>query len=355
MGGAGVNRRAPRYRQVRISISAVASQKFILAGDIGGTKTNLALYALQSGKLQVEAKETFRSTDYSGLKAVLEEFRADHAQPILRACFGVAGPVLDGKVKTPNLPWVIRASQVAKTLKLKTVALLNDLEATAYGIFTLKPRELFTLNAAKGKRPGNKALIAAGTGLGEATLFDNGDEYFPSASEGGHGDFAPRNEIEIELLRYLFGKFGHVSYERILSGPGLWNIYEYLKQSGRLEEPRWLNDKLAAANDRSAVVTQLALAGESTICERALEVFVSVYGAEAGNLALRAKATGGIYLGGGIAPKILGKLKERTFMSAFVDKGRYGEFVSTIPVWVILNEEAALQGAAYYAAFRVHG
>jgi glucokinase len=263
--------------------------------------------------------------------------------------------VLDGKVITPNLPWVIRAAQIAKTLKLKTVALLNDLEAAAYGIFTLKPRELFTLNPGKSKRPGNKALIAAGTGLGEATLFDGGKEYFPSASEGGHGDFAPRNEIEVELLRYLFSKFGHVSYERVLSGPGLWNIYEYLKQSGRLEEPSWLHDKLAAAADRSALVTQLALAGESAICERAVELFVSVYGAEAGNMALRAKAIGGIYLGGGIAPKILAKLKERTFMRAFVDKGRYGELLSAIPVWVILNEETALQGAAYYAAFRDHG
>jgi glucokinase len=333
----------------------VASKKLILAGDIGGTKTHLALYALESGKLQVEAKETFRSKDYSGLEGVLEAFRAHQRQPILRACFGVAGPVLGGKVKTPNLPWVIRTAQIAKTLKLKTVAILNDLEAAAYGIFTLKPRELFTLNPGKSKRPGNKALVAAGTGLGEATLFDDGEEYFPSASEGGHGDFAPRNEIEVELLRYLFGKFGHVSYERVLSGPGLWNIYEYLKQSRRLEEPRWLHDKLAAANDRSAVVTQLALAGESAICERAVEVFVSVYGAEAGNVALRAKATGGIYLGGGIAPKILGKLKGRTFMRAFVDKGRYGELLSAIPVWVILNEETALQGAAYYAAFRVHG
>ena len=353
MGGAGGNRRSPG-NPLGVETITVARQKFILAGDIGGTKTNVALYSLQKGRLRAEAEETFRSKDYSGLEAVLKEFRAEHRQPILRACFGVAGPVLDGTVKTPNLPWMIRARQLAKRLKLKTVALLNDLEATAYGIFTLKPRELFTLNAGRGKRPGNKALIAAGTGLGEAALYHDGREYFPSASEGGHGDFAPRNEIEIELLRYLIGKFGHVSYERVLSGPGLWNIYEYLKQSGRLEEPSWLADKLAAADDRSAVVTGLALAGESAICERALELFVSVYGAEAGNLALRAKATGGIYLGGGISPKIIGKLKQPAFMHAFTDKGRYGEFLSGIPVRVILNEQAALQGAAYYAAFRAH-
>jgi glucokinase len=333
----------------------VASRKFILAGDIGGTKTNLALYWLQGGKLQVAAEETFSSKDYAGLEPVLKEFRASHAQPLARACFGVAGPVLDGVVRTPNLPWVIRAARVAKVLKLRTVTLLNDLEATAFGIFTLKPSELTPLNPIRGKRVGNKALIAAGTGLGEAVLYHAGGEFVPSASEGGHGDFAPRNEIEIELLRYLIGKFGHVSCERVVSGPGLWNTYEYLKQSGRLEEPSWLANELAAASDASAAVTRFALAGESAICERALEMFVSAYGAEAGNLALRAKATGGVYLGGGIAPKILGKLEGKTFMRAFTDKGRYAEFLSAIPVWVILNDHAALQGAAYYAAFRFRG
>jgi len=332
----------------------VARQKLILAGDIGGTKTHIALYASERDKLHLEAQETYSSKDYPGLEEVLKEFRDQNKQPILRACFGVAGPVLNGTVKTPNLHWVIRASRLTRSLKLKTVTLLNDLEASAYGIFTLKPRELVSLSPGKGKRLGNKALIAAGTGLGEAVLYHDGAEYVPSASEGGHGDFAPRNEIEIELLRYLIGKFGHVSFERVLSGPGLWNIYEYLKQSGRLEEPRWLADKLEAADDRSAVVTQLALAGESAICERALELFVSSYGAEAGNLALRAKATGGIYLGGGIAPKIIGKLKQPTFMHAFTDKGRYGELLTGIPVRVILNEQAALQGAAYYAAFKAH-
>jgi glucokinase len=328
----------------------VASRKLILAGDIGGTKTILALYSVHGGALRAAAKETYASKDHSGLEVVVRKFRAQHAQPIKHACFGIAGPVLDGVAKTPNLPWIVRAGRIAKALNLKTVALLNDLEASAYGIFTLKPRELVALSSGASKKPGNKALIAAGTGLGEAVLYGDRSRYIPAASEAGHSDFAARNEIEIELLRYLIGKFGHVSVERVLSGPGLWNIYEYLKESGRVEEPPWLNRELAAAEDRSAAVAKFAMAGESAICERALELFVSSYGAEAGNLALRAKATGGIYVGGGIAPKILKKLRDPTFMRAFTDKGRYTEFLSAIPVWVILNNESALQGAAYYAA-----
>jgi glucokinase len=332
----------------------VAIRKLILAGDIGGTKTKLALYSIANGRLRSEVEETYASKEYSGLEAMLKEFRAAHPKPIARACFGIAGPVLDGTVKTTNLPWVIRAQRIARVLSIKNVALLNDLETTAYGIFTLKPRELFPLNRGQARKSGNKALIAAGTGLGQATLYENGGNYLPSASEGGHGDFASRNEIEIELLRYLIGKYGRVSYERVVSGPGLWNIYEYLKQSGRVEEPAWLAKELAEASDRSAAVTKFALSGESAICERALEMFVSVYGAEAGNLALRAQATGGLYVGGGIAPKIIDKLKEPTFMHAFTDKGRYTDFLAAVPVWVILNDELALQGAAYYGAFRAH-
>ncbi len=332
----------------------MAVNKSILAGDIGGTKTNIAIFSLNDGKLDVKAQKSFPSQDYSGLESVLEEFLKSHKGPIKEACFGVAGPVVDNQVKTPNLPWVIQATKIAKFLKLKSVALLNDLEATAYGTFTLRAHELFTLNRGRRNRGGNKVLIAAGTGLGEATLFTAGDGYHPAASEGGHGDFAPRDETEIELLRYLIGKFGHVSYERVVSGPGIWNIYQFLKTTGLQKEPGWLKEKLAAATDRSRMITQMALAGESRISQKALNLFVSIYGAEAGNLALRGKAVGGVYIGGGIAPKILPKLKDGTFISAFIDKGRYKDFVSAIPIRVILNEKTALQGAAYYAAFCSH-
>jgi len=333
----------------------MTAEKLILAGDIGGTKTKVALLSKKEGTLRAEVKGTFASGEYAGLEPVLKKFLDGRDVAIDCACFGVAGPIVDGQVETPNLPWVVNAEKLADMLGLESVALLNDLEAAAYGIFTLGSHELFRVNAGTARRPGNKVLIAAGTGLGEATLYDNGSEYHPSASEGGHGDFAPTDETQIDLLRYLIEKFGHVSYERVVSGPGLRNIYDFLKETGRSAEPDWLREELAAAADPSAAISRAALAGKSEICVQALHLFVSVYGAEAGNLALRGKAIGGVYIGGGIAPKILDKLKDGTFMRAFVDKGRYTELLSGIPVQVILNEEAPLQGAAYYAAFRFHG
>ncbi|MDP2606859.1 MAG: glucokinase [Deltaproteobacteria bacterium] len=333
----------------------MTAEKLILAGDIGGTKTKVALLSKKEGTLRAEVKGTFASGEYAGLEPVLKKFLDGRDVAIDCACFGVAGPIVDGQVETPNLPWVVNAEKLADMLGLESVALLNDLEAAAYGIFTLGSHELFRLNAGTERRPGNKVLIAAGTGLGEATMYDNGSEYHPSASEGGHGDFAPTDETQIDLLRYLIEKFGHVSYERVVSGPGLRNIYDFLKETGRSAEPDWLREELAAAADPSAAISRAALAGKSEICVQALHLFVSVYGAEAGNLALRGKAIGGVYIGGGIAPKILDKLKDGTFMRAFVDKGRYTELLSGIPVQVILNEEAPLQGAAYYAAFRFHG
>jgi glucokinase len=327
----------------------MARNNLILAGDIGGTKTHLALFSLQGEKLQAEIKKTFPSKQYPGLEPVIEEFIADQQVSISRACFGIAGPVVDGQVKTPNLPWVVDSINIAQRFKLDSVALLNDLEAAAYGIFTLEPQELFTLNEGVSGQRGNKVLIAAGTGLGEATLYDDGRDHHPSASEGGHGDFAPTDETQIDLLRYLIKKCGHVSYERVVSGPGIANIYGFLRDTGRLEEPDWLKEKISASEDASVVISQEGLAGNSAICVQALNLFVSVYGAEAGNLALRGKATGGVYIGGGIAPKILAKLEDGTFMRAFLHKGRYLELLSGMPVRVILNDQAALQGAAFYA------
>lgn len=330
----------------------MAGNNLILAGDIGGTKTRLALFSIQGEKLQPELKKTFPSKQYRGLEPVVEAFLAGQQVSISRACFGIAGPVVDGQVKTLNLPWVVDAAKIAQLCKLDSVALLNDLEAAAYGIFTLGPDELFTLNEGVSGRRGNKVLIAAGTGLGEATLYDDGRDYHPSASEGGHGDFGPTDETQIDLLRYLMKEFGHVSYERVVSGPGIANIYGFLRDSGRLEEPDWLKEKISASEDASIVISQEGLAGRSDICVQALNLFVSAYGAEAGNLALRGKASGGVYIGGGIAPKILPKLKDGTFMRAFLDKGRYRELLSAMPVRVILNDQAALQGAAFYARLK---
>lgn len=323
----------------------------ILAGDIGGTKTNLALYSVQGSKLTPGVKRSFSSRDYPGLEPLLREFMANNTVPVRGACFGIAGPVVDGKSETPNLPWVLDAQEISRFLGLDSVSLINDLEATAYGVLTLDAGEFEILNEGRSQQEGNMALIAAGTGLGEAMLCWDGSGHRPSASEGGHADFAPRNPLEIELLRYLMDRFGHVSYERVVSGPGLLNVYSFLKESSHLMEPSWLKDRLAEG-DPGTVISKVALAKESEICIRALDLFVSLYGAEAGNLALKARAIRGLYVGGGIAPKILKKLKDGAFMQAFTDKGRFTRFLSDIPVHVVLNDEAALEGAAYFAAFR---
>jgi glucokinase len=330
----------------------MVAEHLILAGDIGGTKTHLALFTLQDKKLELFSERTFASKQYPGLEPMLEEFLDGGVAPIARACFGIAGPVVDGAVRTANLPWVIEASTLARQLDLPAVALLNDLEAAALGIFTLEADEFICLHEGTPRTSGNKALIAAGTGLGEALLYDDGHRYHPIASEGGHADFAPREELEIGLLRFLIARFGHVSCERVVSGPGIMNIYDFLRQTGASTEPPPFAEQLAAASDPSALISQAALSGEPEICVKTLEVFAGAYGAAAGNLALRGKATAGVYIGGGIAPKIKAKLTDGAFLRGFVEKGRYKEFVSAIPVYLILNEKTALQGAAYNAAFR---
>lgn len=329
----------------------MAGRNLVLAGDIGGTKTHLALFSVHGEKLRVESEQRFSSKRYSGLAPVLQDYFASKPASIDAACFGIAGAVVDGKVTTPNLPWMIDAADIRRVLKLDSVILLNDLEAAAYGVLTLEDDEFTILNEGVVRHAGNKALIAAGTGLGQAILHDDGRHFRPLASEGGHADFAPRNETEIDLLRYLIGRFGHVSYERVLSGPGLINIYRFLKEVRRMAEPPALSERFSTEDDAAAVISQSALAGQFEICAIALDLFASLYGAEAGNLALRAKAVRGLYVGGGIAPKIVAKLKDGAFMRAFMDKGRYSELLSAIPVQVVLNEQAALHGAASYAAF----
>ena len=324
-------------------------KRLVLAGDIGGTKTSLALFSVRGDKLHAESTRTFPSKQYSGLVPILREW--GDTQRLAAACFGIAGPVVDGRVKTTNLPWLIDTEQLRRALKLQAVHLLNDLEASAFGLFTLENDEFLTLNEGEMRESGNKALIAAGTGLGQAILYDDGHHFRPIASEGGHGDFAPRSEIEVELWRYLSGRFGHVSYERAISGPGLVNIYRFLKEVRGMAEPAELAEKFSAGDDAGAVISQTALAGEFEICVRALDLFTAAYGAEAGNLALRAKSVRGLYVGGGIAPKIAAKLQDGTFMRALTDKGRYSDFLKAIPVQVVLNEQAALRGAGYYAAF----
>jgi glucokinase len=332
-------------------MNTMAPKKLVLAGDIGGTKTHLALFSVLGKKLRVESEKRFPSRYYSGLVPVLQEFLAGRRPALEAACFGIAGAVVDGKVTTPNLPWMVDVEELRRVLKLPATTLLNDLEAAAHGLFTLDDDEFLTLNEGTMRHAGNKALIAAGTGLGQAILYDDGHHFRPLASEGGHGDFAPRSEIEVELWRYLSARFGHVSYERVVSGPGLVNIYRFLKEVRGMAEPAALAEKFAAGEDAGAVISKAALAHEFEICVQALDMFTAAYGAEAGNLALRAKSVRGLYIGGGIAPKIAAKLRDGVFMRAFTDKGRYTDLLKAVPVQVVLNEEAALRGAGYYAAF----
>lgn len=322
----------------------------ILAGDIGATKTNLALMICEQQSVSTLAEQTFRSKDYTGLEEILQSFLNSDSvkrlkEPIRGACFGVAGPVLDGMSITPNLPWVIAVAKLRTALKISTVELINDLEATAYGIAALKPSEQVDLNDAATSRSGNAALIAAGTGLGEAMLYWDGSHHHPIASEGGHGDFAPRNQLEIELLKYLIERSGHVSYERVLSGPGLFNIYSFLRDTGYADEPAWLADAFKT-QDPSAVISEAALNSKNELCVKALDLFVSIYGAEAGNVVLKIMAVNGLYVGGGIAVKIVDKLRDGTFLTAFQDKGRLSDVMKAIPVRVIMNPKTALYGAA---------
>ncbi len=321
----------------------------LLVGDIGGTKTHIALFAARGRRLVPTARRRFISRDYRGLAPILTEFLNEHRVTIRAACFGVAGPVTDGRCEGANLPWVVDARVLRRLLKLKAVALINDLEATAYGIETLPASAFATLQTGRPQPRGTIAVIAAGTGLGEGALVWDGARYRAIPTEGGHADFAPRTEQEIRLLRHLAKKFGHVSYERVLSGPGKLELYRFLRDAGGAREPAWLAAALRKG-DASAVVSEMALTRRSTVCVKALDLFVSLYGAEAGNLALKFLARGGVYVGGGIAPHILPKLKDGTFLRAFRDKGRLSPVVSRIPVRVMLDERAALYGAARYGS-----
>jgi glucokinase len=320
----------------------------ILAGDVGGTKTALALFDEALGGLAPAREATLPSGEFPSLEAAVHRFLGDGPGVTIAAgCFGVPGPVIDGRCVTTNLPWEVEEGRLAEAIRAPRVRLLNDLEAAAYGVLMLRPGDLESLQAGRA-RTGNMVLIAAGTGLGEAILVWDGRRHSAIASEGGHASFAPRNDLEIELLRYLWREHSHVSYERVLSGPGLLNIYRFLRDSGHAPEPAWLRDRMAR-EDPSAVISEVGLAGGHPLCEKALDVFASIYGAEAGNLALKAMAVGGVFVGGGIAPQIRSKLADGGFVAAFRDKGRFADLMATIPVQLALNRRAPLLGAARVA------
>lgn len=324
------------------------SGRLVLAGDIGGTKTNLGLFGLKDGKPIIVAMESYPSQDAGCLEDLIGLFLKKRGQPIAGACFGIAGPVIDGVSKTTNLPWIVSESSIKDRFQWEKVRLVNDLVATANSIPLLEKDELSQLNHGVPDPQGNMGLVAPGTGLGVALMVSKDNRLHPISSEGGHVDFAPTNDKEVDLLKYLQGRWGHVSVERVAAGPGLFTIYEWLRESRQHQEPSWLTERLKN-EDASRVISDVGLTNQDPMCVEALDMFVSIIGATAGNLALTGFTTGGMYLGGGISPKILSKLKEPIFLRAFSDKGRFKDLLLRMPILVILNDKAALLGAAHCA------
>jgi glucokinase len=320
----------------------------ILAGDIGATRTRLAAFETEGNRLQRVVEKTYMSQEHGGLPEILATFIRAEGIPVHSACFGVAGPVRLGRSKISNLPWIIDSRELARQLKLNSVGLLNDLEAYAYGIDALESTDFITLSEGSDDAEGNRAIISARTGLGVAGLYWDGFRHHPFACEGGHADFAPRNDLQIELLGYLQKKYGRISCERILSGPGIRNIYEFLRDAKKEEEPAWLHDQINAAPDVPALISRLALEGNAAICDHSMTIFVSVFGAETGNCALHYMTTGGIFIGGSIAAKIVPKMQEPAFMESFLDKGRLAAVLKDMPVKIVLNDDCGLAGAARY-------
>jgi glucokinase len=331
----------------------------ILAGDVGGTKVHLALYDFAGGQLHPLRDQKFPALQFSSLDEIVnkfltgdEEIPPTKREDILAACFGCPGPVRDGRLKLTNLPWVLDARELAKSLSIQHVFLINDLEANGYGIPELATDKIFTLHQGDPNAVGHRGLISAGTGLGEALLIWDGKKHNPIPSEGGHCDFAARSNREIAMLEYLRSKLkGRVSFERVVSGLGIKNVYEFLRDVEKIDEPRWLRDRMAN-EDPNAVIGECAEDGSSSICFETMKTFASAYGAEAGNLALKVLAAGGMYLGGGIAPKTLKTMQNGFFMQAFLDKGRMSPLLQAVPVRIILDDSCALLGAAAYGEAR---
>ncbi len=323
----------------------------VLAGDIGGTKTKLGLFRAENGEVTLLKETGYPSRDYNNLTGLIRQFLSENgnASPV-RICLGVAGPVIQGKVQTTNLPWEFSGEEIGKQTGVSFVSLINDLEATAYGLVALSSVDFDLLHAGRTDIPGNAAIIAPGTGLGEGGLYWDGKSYHPFPTEGGHGDFSPRSEFDLEFYRYLKEKYDFVSWERVLSGPGIYNIYQFLRDIKKREEPGWLAGELQQ-EDPAAVISNAAIEKKQPLCVETMELFVKYLACESTNLVLKHKATGGLFIGGGIPPKILPFLKEGIFYHSFIQCDRMEELVSAIPVKVILNDKTALLGAAYYGAF----
>ncbi|MEW6531096.1 MAG: glucokinase [Thermodesulfobacteriota bacterium] len=322
--------------------------KYVLAGDVGGTKTNLGLFQLKGDRPEAIAVKSYPSSEYGGLEEVVLQFLHDQHQTVDSACFGIAGPVQKGVSRVTNLPWKVSEEGIRERCGIAKAVLINDLAATANAIPILRESELENLNKRPAEPDGSIGLVAPGTGLGIGLLVFREGQPTVIPSEGGHVDFAPKNEVEIDLLRYLLRRMPRVSVERVASGPGLHTIFSWLKEYRQYQEPDWLTERLQE-EDPAKVISEAALGENDPVCSEALDIFVSIIGAISGNLALTALTTGGLYLGGGIAPKIITRLRDGTFMEAFAAKGRFRDMLCDMPVRVILNDQAALLGAAWCA------
>src|SRR2546428_7060515 len=321
----------------------------VLVGDLGAPNPRLAIASRDDGPRRWVAREDFRSRDHASLEELVRAFLSRTDLPVSEATFGIAGPVLAGRASITNLPWVIDTVRLQTACGLPVVTVVNDVQALAHALLVLGADDLHTVNPGEPVRGGAMAVIAPGTGLGEAFVIWDGRRYRACASEGGHADFAPRDRLQVELLAYLYSRFDHVSYERVCAGPGIPNIYGYLKEHGGAPEPRWLAEQLRSAGDPTPVIVAAALQEAApALCRTTLEMFVSILGAEAGNLALKALATGGVYLGGGIPRRILSVLTGEHFVTAFQRKGRLAQLLEHVPLHVILNPDAGLIGAAVY-------
>jgi glucokinase len=321
----------------------------LIAGDIGGTKTDLAIFSSEAGPLVPLARTRVPSADYPSLQAIVKEFLATEKKPVDRACFAVAGPVIGGRVKATNLPWVIEENSLAGEMNInrQSVHLINDLEAVAYAVPILRPSDVVTINTGEPVPKGAIAVIAPGTGLGESFLTWDGARYLAHSSEGGHADFAPTDERQVRLLEYLLGKSDHVSFEHVCSGVGIPNIYGYLREVERIPEEPEVTSVIDSARDQTAAIVEHALGGSSALCSATVDMFVSILAAEAANLALKILATGGVYVAGGVAVHILEALKRAEFMQSFKRKGRFAGLMARIPIHVIVSP-AGLAGAAAY-------
>jgi glucokinase len=321
----------------------------VLAGDIGGTNSRLAICEVEGRKIERVVEAVFSSSEHASLHDIVQAFLRANPVDVEGACFGIPGPVRGRRAQATNLPWEIDADALERSLQLGAVHLLNDLEASGHGILVLPDEAFMVLRQGDDDPEGNAALIAAGTGLGEAGMVRSRRRWIPFATEGGHTDFAPRGELEIDLLRWLEQRHGRISWERVVSGPGIVNLYTFLKERDPSAEPRWLAEELAQ-DDPASRITHNALTEKSELCRRAVDLFLGLYGAEAGNLALKLLATGGVFVAGGIAPRLVDLLATSAFIERFDDKGRLSHVTEDITIRIVLDDMAGLQGAAHYAA-----